>query len=433
MVGRATVKGKPVAYTQLRSTYNHEADSARGFRDFNDPSKISGPRSYQQAANKINFTFNWLYADSTDIAYFNSGANPVRARRVSNDFPVRAKYEWRNYNPDLNTSAVTPFSQHPQTINQSFLTSWNNKQARSYRAADDQYAYGSVYRSEPLDDRIRKGIRGPRLMTLPKLVDAMETAGTVDLRADKVLAFALRILGRRQRDPQVRSAISTLRAWRRSGNQRKDANRDGVYDHAEAVRILDAWFPLWMSAQFKPALGGKVFAGLEDMREQDNTPNGNGDHLGSAYDGGWYHYAEKDLRTVLSRIPKRGKARRRALSSGVVAFGSSGRDVKGLGPNSFVKRRNRYSRVYCGGSLKRNGTLRRCRRALTTSLKAALHVSKSQLYQDEVCSDYGRPNNQMCFDAVRQRPIGAIQQQLIHWINRPTFQQTVEIKSRAPK
>jgi hypothetical protein len=34
---------------------------------------------------------------------------------------------------------------------------------------------------------------------------------------------------------------------------------------------------------------------------------------------------------------------------------------------------------------------------------------------------------------VRQRPVGAINQPLIHWINRPTFQQVIEIKKRAPR
>jgi hypothetical protein len=34
---------------------------------------------------------------------------------------------------------------------------------------------------------------------------------------------------------------------------------------------------------------------------------------------------------------------------------------------------------------------------------------------------------------VRQRPIGAISQQLIEWINRPTFQQVVEVKKKAPR
>ncbi|MEK8170218.1 penicillin acylase family protein [Streptomyces sp. M19] len=34
---RATVDGKPVAYTLLRSTYRHEADSIIGFQMLNDP------------------------------------------------------------------------------------------------------------------------------------------------------------------------------------------------------------------------------------------------------------------------------------------------------------------------------------------------------------------------------------------------------------
>jgi acyl-homoserine lactone acylase PvdQ len=432
VTARATVGGTPVAYTSLRSTYFHEADSARAFSEFNDPARIRGPRDYQRAASKINFTFNWFYADPQDIAYFNSGDNPVRARNVSQHFPTRARFEWRGYDPERNISRRTRFSEHPQAVNQGFLTSWNNKPAPGYRAADDNYAYGSVYRSEPLDDRIIKGTRGRRKMTLPQLVDAAQTAGNVDLRADKVLAFALRILGR-QRDPELAGAIRELRAWRRSGNLRKDADRDQVYEHSEAIRILDAWWPLWMRAQFEPTLGPQLFRSLEGIRDQDNEPNNHGAHLGSAYNGGWYHYAEKDLRTILSRIPERGRARRRALASGVVAFGSGRRDVRGLGPNAFVPRRARYSRVYCGGSGASNGTLQRCRRLLASSLKAALRVNRAELYEDEVCADYGRPNDQWCFDTIRQRPIGAIQHPLIHWVNRPTFQQALEIESRAPR
>ena len=59
-------------------------------------------------------------------------------------------------------------------------------------------------------------------------------------------------------------------------------------------------------------------------------------------------------------------------------------------------------------------------------------------YEDEVCGsqpglgpkDPGRkPFDQACFDRVRFRPLGAAEQPLIHWINRPTFQQIVEIQS----
>jgi hypothetical protein len=35
--------------------------------------------------------------------------------------------------------------------------------------------------------------------------------------------------------------------------------------------------------------------------------------------------------------------------------------------------------------------------------------------------------SQWCFDAVFHRPLGAVTQPLIHWINRPTFQQAVEV------
>ena len=77
---RATIKGKPVAYTSLRSTYMHEVDSARGFVDFNNPAKMGSPQAFQHAATKVGYTFNWLYVNSTQDAYFNSALTPLRAR-----------------------------------------------------------------------------------------------------------------------------------------------------------------------------------------------------------------------------------------------------------------------------------------------------------------------------------------------------------------
>ena len=82
VTARATIKGKPVVYTRLRSTYMHEIDSARGFSDFNDPAMMRDASAFQRAAHKIGYTFNWLYADDRDIAYFNSGDNPQRAAGV---------------------------------------------------------------------------------------------------------------------------------------------------------------------------------------------------------------------------------------------------------------------------------------------------------------------------------------------------------------
>jgi acyl-homoserine lactone acylase PvdQ len=397
VIARGTVRGRPVAYTSLRSTYFHEADSALGFVELNDPNAIRGPEDFQRAVSKIGFTFNWFYADHSKIAYFNSGNNPVRAGRTSTHFPVSGRFEWRDWNTDLWTARYTPAATHPQVVDQAFIANWNNKQARAYRAADDNFGYGSTYRSTSLSRRIRAGIRGPAKMTLLELVDAMEGAGTVDLRATEVLPWALRVL-RRSRDPQVRGAVGTLRAWVRAGGQRLDRDRNGAYEHAEAIRILDAWWPRWLEAQFRPALGSPLFKRLEGMLDRDNSPNGEGAHLGSAYQGGWYGYARKDLRRLL------------------------GRRVRGP-----------YSRVYCGGGRRRAGTLRRCRARLARSLKAALAVPAAELYRDEVCEDYGKPSDQWCYDAVRHRPVGAINQPLIHWINRPTFQQLIEVQSQAPR
>src|SRR5207302_8462788 len=58
---RGMVDGRPVAFVRERSTYFHEADSAIGFSDFNDPAKIQNVKDFQHAASKINFTFNWYY------------------------------------------------------------------------------------------------------------------------------------------------------------------------------------------------------------------------------------------------------------------------------------------------------------------------------------------------------------------------------------
>ena len=48
---------------------------------------------------------------------------------------------------------------------------------------------------------------------------------------------------------------------------------------------------------------------------------------------------------------------------------------------------------------------------------------------DPLCQD----GDQWCYDAVQQRPIGGAKQPLIHWINRPTYQQANEIQKRLPR
>ncbi len=420
VLARATVSGKPVVYTQLRSTYFHEIDSAGGFAALNDPGQVHDPASFKRAVSLIGYTFNWFYADSRHTAYFNSGNNPIRTSRTDPRLPVWGRYEWKNWDPDRHTATYTPDSQHPQVVDQRYMTSWNNKQAAGYAAPDTDTPYTSLYRSQPLDARIKPKIRRSRKMSLADLVNAMGDAGTVDLRGAYVLPVVLRVLsahpptpkphpkggskGHRRgargpsftgktraagvTDPKLRAAIDELRAWVASGAHRRDENGDGVYEHSDAIRIMDAWWPLLVDADLGGTLGKKLLDQLAAVDPIDNTPNGGGAHLGSAWDVGFYGTVQKDLRRLL------------------------GGSVRG-----------KLSRVYCGG-----GTLTRCQRAIESSLTRALTVAPQELYKDATCAAAGRDGDQSCFDSISFRPLGAITQPLIPWINRPTFQQTVDIE-----
>jgi hypothetical protein len=273
-------------------------------------------------------------------------------------------------------------------IDQEYIISWNNKQARGFRSSDET-VYTSTYRSVLLEDRLKAALAGGRKVDLAGAIDIMEEAGTSDLRAHAVLPLALEILGT-PRDPEVADAVATLRAWLAAGGQRRDKNGDGVYDHSEAVRILDAWWPRWVEGQFKPVIGPTAWQRLTGTIAVDNDPNLGGQHLGSAYQGSWYGHVSKDLRSVL------------------------GRRVRGA-----------YSREYCG-----RGSLARCRQMLASTLRAAARVPATEIYKgDPECS----AGDQWCWDAVRFRPVGGATQPLIHWINRPTYQQANEIQRRVPR
>jgi hypothetical protein len=396
VIARGKVRGKPVLFTRLRSTYGHETDSGLAFSHFNNPDRIQGPRDFQRAAALIPFTFNWFYVDSEHIAYQNAGANPIRARRVDASLPVlgRKRYEWRRWDPaggdPTRPSLVessTPARTHPRVIDQRYIADWNGKQAHGYGAADGNWGYGPVYRSKLLDDRIRRLIRGPRKATLPALAEAMADAATVDVRGAYVLPWLLRVI-RRPSD-----SVEKLRAWLDDGAHRIDEDGDGVYEHAEAIQIMDAWWPRLIRAQFEPGLGKRLFDAMVAVHGLDNHPNNGGDHVGSAWQDGWYSFVQKDLRAVL------------------------GRRVRG-----------RWSRAYCG-----RGSLKRCRKALVRSLKDALTADAAELYQDDVCDGEGLGGDQACFDMIWHRPLGGITQPLIPWQNRPTFQQVVEIPERLPR
>ncbi|GAA3877849.1 penicillin acylase family protein [Streptomyces lannensis] len=388
---RATVGGKKVAYTTLRSSYLHEADSIIGFQMLNDPDYVKGPEDFRSAAQHINFTFNWFYADSRHTAYYNSGDNPVRAGGVDAEFPVWAQpaYEWRNWDPATNTADYTPPAQHPGSVDQDYYISWNNKQAKDYTTAP--WGDGSVHRGNLLQDRVKKLVAAGGV-TRSSLVKAMADAALADLRAEDVLPDLLKVVNSSTvTDPATAAAVGKLSAWVSAGARRTETSAGSKkYADADAVRILDAWWPLLVKAEFEPGLGSDLYTALTANLPVDESPSAahgpTGSHAGSSFQYGWWSYVDKDIRAVL------------------------GEPVQGP-----------LAQKYCGG-----GDLGACRDVLTGTLKQAAGMTASQVYPgDDQCS----AGDQWCADSIVQRALGGIKHGRISWQNRPTYQQVVEFTS----
>jgi acyl-homoserine lactone acylase PvdQ len=403
---RGTVNGVPTAFTTLRSTYRHEADSAIGFQMFNDPDAMGSAADFIESASNIAFAFNWFYVNSVEAAYFMSGSNPVRSAVCDPSLPMAADqaHEWAGYDPDGNTAVYAPASSHPQTTGQDYLVSWNNKQAKDYGAADGNFSFGSVHRGDLLDAPVKAALANGGRLDRAGTLQIVAEAATVDLRGRRVLPDLLRVIDSAAvGDPALASAVAKLRAWARAGARRAETSPGSrAYAHADAIRIMDAWWPRLVAAQFRPGLGDELYQSLVNALQINESPSGHqqGDvstipisaneaqtHKGSSFQFGWWGWVSKDVRAVL------------------------GDPVQGEWP-----------RRYCG-----DGTVAGCRTVLLDSLAAALAEPASVTYPgDDVC----RAGDQWCADAVRQSPLGGVKHGLISWQNRPTYQQVVSFPAR---
>lgn len=391
VIARGTVGGRKVAFAFARTSYLHEFDSVIGLEELNEPGFVTGPAGFKKAISHINFTFNWSYVDADNIAYALSGAYPQRARGTSPDFPVlgTGQYDWKGFKPSTYTATYLPFSKHPQQVNPPYLVSWNNKQAPEWAAADGNYDYGPLHRSQMIADKVKAGTKGKRKMSIVQLIQAMEEPATQDLRGYRLLPIIFKAIGN-PKSGQLKRALAKLRTWHRHGAHRRDLNRDGVDEETPAIEIMDAWWPKLVTAEFKPQLGAKAFERLQGMLAI-------GDHTGGSprapdFYGGWWGYVSKDLRNVFGKKP-----------------------------------RGAFSRKYCGG-----GSKKKCRQLLQKTLKQALKVSPRKLYGggNGACAADPQP---ACFDQNRPQVTGGIELGPFPFQSRPTYQQVTTLTQRLPR
>ena len=227
-------------------------------------------------------------------------------------------------------------------------------------------------------------------MTLADLINAMGNAGTQDLRGVEVLPYALEVIGTPAR-PALANAVSRaagLGRDRRAPDQPRAPGRLRQYDQSAAVRIMDAWWPLLVKAEFQPVLGSTLLDQVEsEFAINDEPGHGTtGAHLGSAFDVGFYGIVQKDLRSVLRehvRRPAEPDLLRRRLAA---RLPRRARELAAAG-----RRRDARIRSIRPTACARPAT--RCARTRSSSARSA-----------------------------RSR------QPLIEWVNRPTFQQADEIQ-----
>ena len=403
----ATVKGKPVAIAFSRSTYFHELDSTIAFKRLNR-NEVTDSRSFHDTMSLINFLFNWFYSDEKDTAYLQSGWFPLRAPGTNPSLPTRGtgRFDWRGFDAANFTSKRAGVARLPKDVNPSrgYIVSWNNKQAPGWRAADDIWSYGSVHRSERLEDRVRAAIKGAAKIDLPKLVSIMGDAGTVDVRGQEVWPLLRQVIGN-PGDAQVQRLVGLLDAWANDGSHRVDRDGDNFYEHSPAVALMDAWWGPLVRGIYDPVLGTDLVDRIRALNTLHQAPGPGG----SAFFDGWYGYVEKDLRTLLAK-----------------------------------RVRGRYSRRYCGGGSLRKGkrferrrkrSLRRCRAILISTLKQAQPAAEARygtglesIAVPATCED----RTPTICDQITFTATGAVETAPIPWQDRGTFQQAVEVQGDRP-
>lgn len=130
-----------------------------------------------------------------------------------------------------------------------------------------------MHRGDLLDDRVSALVAAGGV-TRASLTRAMEEAALTDLRGEQLLPELLKVLRSQPvTDPALDAVVQKLDSWRAAGAQRKETSPGShTYTHADAVRIMDAWWPKLVEAEFRPGLGDGLYTALTASLATDESP-----------------------------------------------------------------------------------------------------------------------------------------------------------------
>ena len=289
MKGYATVDRQRVAITSRRSTRGRELASLRFFLDL--------------SMNRIRSAKDFLRAAAGMELDVQLGLRRQSRHRAVHERPASgAARDGRSGAPDEGDRRVRVAGLRAgrgaragrQSAVSGVILNWNNKPARGYAGADDEWTWGSGAARRPALGRDRAGVRSTRWR---RVVGVMNGAATQDLRLMRVWPVVRDVLARGTGTPRAAAAAAQVDAWLSAGGSRLDADLDGKIDSAGAA---DPRRRLAEARQRRPRAACSTPSSARSWRASCRTtprcrPDGS-----SAYSG-WWSYVHKDLRTLLAR------------------------------------------------------------------------------------------------------------------------------------
>ena len=362
--------------------------------DFNTPELIHEPGVLPARGDKVGYTFNWFYADAEHIAYFNSGANPVRAKRTDHDFPVGARSTsgragTRTTGPTRSRRLrAAPAGDRPALPDQL-------EQQAGARLPRPRTTTPTRRRTARCCSRtaLKRAIRGRAQADAAEAIDVDGVGGHDRPARARVLPLALRWWARRA-IPRCGGGRRAARVACSAGGQRRDA-RPATASTSTPTRS-GSWTPGgrgWVKAEFRPCSAAARSGAAGDRR-----------------------------------LRQRAQQRRPAPRLGL--------------PGRLVRLRVARTCGACSGDKVRGPLLARVLRPRVAEAlpRGAAAVARRRAGacprpSSTAATPCKCPNCAISGASTRSAsaPVGGATQPLIHWINRPTFQQANEIQSQVPR
>jgi acyl-homoserine lactone acylase PvdQ len=290
----ATSRGKKYALVRSTAVNQHGIRGLVAFMRLAE-GRVSGPKQFIATMRKYTGNENWFYVDQKHIAWLQSGWFPQHAPGTDLEEPINGsgRWDWKGFEPGTQNFTRKPDSFNPRAIDpqQGYLSSWNNKGARGWRAAPGIWSYGRIHRDQLLRDPTVRVIRAGRKLTLSDVAGIAGNAATQDLRGVAVLPDLLKAIGGKG------TKVKALRAWVRSGAHRRDTTGDNVYENSPAVALFDVWWRRLVHDLFDPQLGKGV---VTELQGGINLVL-DGRAVQSGFYDGWYNQVSDVVRGALGK------------------------------------------------------------------------------------------------------------------------------------